>query len=284
MSLRLAPVFVLGLCSVAAAAPDDDLSPSERFDKGIKTTGVFDVNDPAACSQAALKRIVGGGILPNDKVLGKNALGGEITAGGYAAQMRTILQQAMDQLKATGDTVVTEHHLCVGLGDFGETGPNAVAVKVGYIFADPRLTDLINALPDRTMFSLDMFWVHELSHHLQYWNGTPFEKDARDRRNELAADCAASALVAARWTEAFALKSAADGVVAAAVRVGDYDFEGKGHHGTPAERKAAATHGVQIVLDARTAGTKLPTSKLLLDDCNAYIQKRDKATGPNWKD
>ncbi len=277
-------LFVLLLEGASGAQGlKEDLTPDERAAVGDTTYGVFDIADPARCPPAAVKRFILAGLIAPETDLGKNALGQPITAKGYAENMRQTLQRALDQLKANGDTVAASRHLCVGLADFGDKGPNAISMRKGYIVADPRLTNLVNSLPDRTMFSLDMFWVHELAHQLQYWNGNPFEKDARDRRTELAADCAASAIVAMRWSEPFALKDAADGVVAAAVSVGDLAHESSGHHGTPVERRAAARAGVDAVLAARTRGARLPTGKELLGTCNGYIVARDKASGPNWK-
>lgn len=261
---------------------DDGLSPAERWQKGVRVFGVFDLQDPLRCSQVAARNNLGTTGFPPDQVLGQNVMGAPITARGFAATQRSVLEAALDELKAHGDKDVVGRHICTGLGSFGERGANAVSLEAGYIVSDPRIVNLINALPNRTMFSLDMIVVHELAHQFQYWYGNPFKNDSRVRRSELAADCVAASLIAVRWTQSWTLQFAADGVVAASVAVGDLEYQGRGHHGTPVEREIAAVQGVNMALQQLRDGTRLG-SRQLLAQCNAFVAERDASQGPNWK-
>lgn len=279
-SLPFVAAFTLVAAS-AGAEPLPDKSPAERAAAGDRTSGVFLLDDAAHCSPEAVKRIIKLPLLPAEREVGKTKDGTPVTAAGQNGLIRDILKGVLDQLVKNGDEVVAGRHICVGLADYGAKGPNASSLGYGYVLADPRLMDKINALPNRTMFSIEMFWVHELAHQLQYWHVTPLLEDKSVRRLELAADCMASALIAMRWTDPAALKSAREGVVAAAVSVGDFNFESKGHHGTTVERRTAAWAGLDVILAARTAALA-PTSKSIHDACTTFVVERDKKWGDSW--
>lgn len=115
----------------------------------------------------------------------------------------------------------------------------------------------------------DFIHAHEFAHHVQFEIGA-FEPGPptpeKTRRTELMADGFAAYYSSHARGATFQAKRFAD-VMSAAFGVGDCNFDGNGHHGTPDQREAAALWGGGITKSERKKGhIKSATEMLSLFD------------------
>lgn len=268
--IRLLPTFLLLLSLPAFAHLDHQLSPRQRFQLGVREGGVQDINDPLFCSPSAKARLFGPGVIANERYLTTVNVGRMIRAEVYVKDIQATIAKAVRSLVIAGDREILEQRVCVGLYDWQSI--NARSYEQGYILVDPLVIQEMQNLPNRSMFSDHMVYLHEYAHQLQYRFGNPFAADANTRRSELAADCVGSALLTFSWRglSQDILGMEALGVLAAAERVGDNNVDEPDHHGTSAERAKAVELGQSIVrahLSLYPSGKGL-TARGLLQRCN----------------
>ena len=108
----------------------------------------------------------------------------------------------------------------------------------------------------------DFTLAHEMAHQVQYdlgifSDGTP----EGTRRTELMADGLATYELAHIRGATFQTKRLVDSV-AVTFNVGDCDFGAPNHHGTPEQRKRAATWGVDLATSAHPRATIIPSDQL----------------------
>jgi hypothetical protein len=290
------PLIALALASQlpglpsASAKDAPQTSPKMAHLFGDHTSGAYDVFNPQFCSGQAATANVGFGFVPpmqrvtfTDNATGKKVLDNLLVKGVIDSELTTY-NRVMRAFVANGDGVVSERHFCFGMYDYNTD--NAKSYDSGYIGFDGRLILIMNQMPERSSLSLETALLHEFGHQLQYWNGHPFANDPTVRRLELAADCAAGAMEKLLRHDEPADLWAIDavGVKASVAHYGEFAFTNSQHHGTPTERRMAASRGIQIVENhflLHLDGQGL-TSRKILDSCNAYIFKQDAKYGENW--
>lgn len=150
---------------------------------------------------------------------------------------------------------------------------NAFAIEGGQILPGLEIPDKI-VMGDGVLEALgdlglgdngpDYVHAHEFAHHVQFEIGafdSPLPAPEATRRTELMADGFAAYNMAHARGGAFQARRIVD-VVGGAFAVGDCAFTNPGHHGTPNQREAAATWGVDLARSARVQGQVLSATDL----------------------
>ncbi len=256
---------------------DQGLSPLEKKIAGQKLNGIYKATNTLYCSQKSIQQKIGFGLYSENAQVAdplhhkKNLLIKDLNQDLY-----TSLSQAYQYLLSQNDQTAKQNHLCVGYYNYAEL--NAQSYLHGYIFVDPSVLFTMRDLPNRSMLSSDMTFLHELAHQFQYWHGNAFNHDKTVKRLELAADCTGAALLylvkQRQWGDA-TMKISEQGLRAATERVGDFNFHHKSHHGTPQERMFATDKGIswakQQVQLQKNWKLEL-TSKSILSYCENMVK------------
>lgn len=260
-------------------------TPMGRDRAGTGRRGAFLLHEPAACDAEVGARVIERScrVLPPPTLLVSPDGGTRSTASAAAGQVRSTLAEALAELSGTGtESVANAHHVCVAMCDFGRAGSNAVAVHVGYVFVDPRIVFKYRGVPvDGVPLPLDEFvYLHEFAHMLQFWSGSdPFAGDVNVRRSELTADCTAGSLMTMiNRDRPISSVFYGEGFVRAAASLGDYEPWREQHHGTPEERAAAVSAGVQLTRQnlATWSTTHGLTSRAILRTCEEAVVEFDR--------
>lgn len=263
---------------------DDGKTPLEQFmDKRYKS-GVFSVYDALNCSQSASHKHLPE-LLSVDTVVKTLDNGKQVTVENNMNILLPIIEKALNLLTSNNDIYTTGKHICAGFfKDEASINGNAFSFTHGYMIFDFRLIQYLYDLPDdkRSSWVYDFLALHEFSHQLQYWNGDKNMLDAlqqkqSSKKSELAADCAAAALLVMQNTRLpdDLYKVSVVGIMGAANALGDFDVKSQTHHGTPVEREKAAKYGEWLVSSQKdniNNGTLKLTSDSILKSCNSYIE------------
>ena len=282
-SLVLIAVSLTAASSLERTASADlmPLSPQEFFEKGYHVHGAFDVNDVTKCSPLAKFTKVGLGFMTNDQVSNFSDKDGKVLGSlsvkSHVTETVGKLNQLIDLLIANGDETAAQHHVCVGLYNYGTI--NAKSYEQGYIAADPLLIYEVSVTPGDTALSNDMIYAHEFGHQIQFSHLNPFLLDRiaglTSRRNELSADCLGAAMLTLRMQSADRdqWESQAPGILETVKGVADLDYTGLDHHGTYLERMRAAMEGIDIVTKFHKTHLAMVgvTGQYLMNACNSFI-------------
>jgi hypothetical protein len=280
-TLVMMSAFLFSFSAFALGILDDGLTPAQRYGAGFKTQGAHDSQEILYCSPAARAANIPKAI-DNKVVLHVFPNGGSIVVKDQLLEINKIINSTLSTL--TSDSAVKNRSLCTGFY-FEESSHvgNALSMGEGYLIFDYRLFQFLYALPDdkRSSWVYEFLVLHEFSHQLQYWNNDiemlkTLNHLQNARSPELAADCTAGALLRLNNLNLSEdlYEISFKGVIGAAEALGDYDNTAADHHGTPAERVAAATYGSQLIQQMRVSiqlGLTQPTSSDILKNCNAYV-------------
>lgn len=178
---------------------------------------------------------------------------------------------------AQAETSATEIADAIVAGMF-DGGDNALFTLNAYAFtAEGDPDPLVQGLPDKLVFgdgildALNFLGIgdvgsravmgHEFGHHVQFEDGlfeSPLTGPEATRRTELMADAFGTYFA----THARGLALNTKRVLQAeqtSFEVGDCQFESPGHHGTPNQRKRAASWAADLADTARPQGKVLPS-------------------------
>jgi hypothetical protein len=273
--------FLFSFSAFALGALDDGLTPAQRYSAGLMFSGAHDSQELLYCSPAARAANIPKAI-DNEVVLHVFPNGGSIVVKDQLVQINKIINSTLSTLSS--DSAVKNRSVCTGFY-FEESSHvgNALSMGEGYLIFDYRLFQFLYALPDekRSSWVYEFLVLHEFAHQLQYWNNDievskTLNRLQNSRTPELAADCTAGALLRLNNLNLSPILYAVSfrGVQGAAEALGDYKKTADDHHGTPAERLAAATYGSQLIQQMRVSilmGLTQPTSSDILKSCNAYV-------------
>lgn len=258
---------------------DDGLNPVEKWFLGSRAQGAYSVYSPLFCSREASQKYLKT-LVPEDSELFENGP----TAATMTASLNQIINAAQNLLVLAGDKAAKERQICTGFYNEKESHiGNALSMGNGYLVFDFRLFQHLYSLPDseRSSWVVDFVTLHEFAHQLQYWNhdeevAKTFAGKQTAKTPELAADCVAGALLtmknAGLKKEIFDMSY--KGALNAAFKLGDYNVDSSGHHGTPVDRYLATSAGRAFVENHlklfKTLGGL--TSQSLLKRCNRAAQ------------
>ncbi len=289
--MLLLPLLIIALnltaTSVAAlpSIPNPN-TPLERFLKGERIQGVFDINDSQSCSAIARQKVISQyRVLADDAFVFRNSRGENLLAGRLSRTLREELLRPLTLLQRALDPAVAGKHICAGLyaaTGVGQDSPNALSHPAGYVIFDHSFLRQIYTMPGISMAAHDFIVFHEFAHQLQAWNEDPafvgFVTGKRQARvAELKADCAAATLltlwIADHWPKEVA-PSQIEGVKNVAYQIGDTNLFHPSHHGKPEERLRATQYGVVLAEALIRAGKgNQVKSGGLLQACEAAIDQ-----------
>jgi hypothetical protein len=270
-------LILLGLVVTPFALPESRAQTLKPLDHGLTPlersafeAGVFAAHDFTKCSiRARVEKVNLPDLIPAEQniPIGLRAIPASKLNVGLVDTIQKAIQLFVDM---RNDRDLRTKNLCVGLYNFGEI--NAFSHVDGYLFFDPSLLDhFLAGFNDRTMLSLDMVVYHELAHQFEFWYGDAFENDATYKRSELTADCVAAYINAALYRFRFGEEGwnlSKKGILKAVESIGDFQYENRNHHGTPAERYKSAQLGIEI---AESRLSPFMTSRQVLNACQAQV-------------
>lgn len=276
-------IVLLAAFSVTAQAQlsklDDGLNPVEKWIMGSRAQGAYSVYSPLFCSRIASQKTLTQLIPEKTELMPKGPTAAMMTAG-----LNQIINSAQNLLVLAGDKAAKERQICTGFYFEKKSHiGNALSMGSGYLVFDFRLFQHLYSLPDeeRSSWVTDFVTLHEFAHQLQYWNedqevAKTFAGKQNAKTPELAADCVAGALLtmknAGLSRDIFDMSF--KGAVNAAFKLGDYNIDSAGHHGTPVDRFLATNAGRRFVENHlklfKTLGGL--TSEALLKRCNRAAQ------------
>lgn len=274
---------LLTVLSVAAHAQlsklDDGLNPVEKWVMGSRAQGAYSVYSPLFCSREASQKYLKTLVSEKAELFPSGP-----TAATMTTSLNSIINSAQNLLVLAGDKAAKERQICTGFYTEKKSHiGNALSMGNGYLVFDFRLFQHLYSLPDseRSSWVVDFVTLHEFAHQLQYWNNDEevaktFAGKQTAKTPELAADCVAGALLtmknAGLSPEIFDMSY--KGALNAAFKLGDYNVDSSGHHGTPVDRYLATNAGRKFVEDHlklfKTLGGL--TSENLLKRCNRAAQ------------
>ncbi len=263
---------------------DDGLSPLQRFESGYRISGVYNANSILYCSPQAQRTHIPQ-LLPDLYVLKQLPSGALLTTQNQIQNYNNLIKRALDTLSEQNDVATLNKHICTGFYiDRDSHIGNALSFIHGYLIFDYKMIEHLFSLPDekRTFWVEDFLVLHELAHQLQYWNNDgevlkTLNGEQSAKRPELAADCAAGALIKLMNLdlplELYTLSFS--GVENAAELIGDDAIDDPTHHGLPDERRQAVRYGSDMITALRPFiknKTLKVSSRYILDNCNQFVR------------